>query len=225
MNTPTHPIDPPDDQWVAHPARILFLGNSITYHAPKPDIGWTGDWGMAASAREKDFAHLLLRRFSAAAGGRAPEARIENIADFERGYAGGIQDAWFDDLAAFQTGILILAIGENVADLASEQNQGVAHPAGFQAAVSALIARVARQGKVYVRSCFWPDPLKDAALRGACAEAGGTFVDISHLHLDEKNYARSEQEFEHSGVAAHPGDAGMAAIADAIWQAINSGAE
>ena len=92
-------------------------------------------------------------------------------------------------------------------------------------ATAEKISGYVSKGKVYVRSCFWPDPLKDAALRGACAEAGGTFVDISHLHLDEKNYARSEQEFEHSGVAAHPGDAGMAAIADAIWQAINSGAE
>ncbi len=31
-------------------ARVLFLGNSITLHAPKRDIGWTANWGMAASA-------------------------------------------------------------------------------------------------------------------------------------------------------------------------------
>jgi hypothetical protein len=29
--------------------RITFAGNSITKHAPKPDIGWDRDCGMAAS--------------------------------------------------------------------------------------------------------------------------------------------------------------------------------
>ena len=32
--------------------KVLFLGNSITLHAPKPDIGWTGNWGMAVSAED-----------------------------------------------------------------------------------------------------------------------------------------------------------------------------
>ena len=36
------------------PKRLLIVGNSITRHGPKPEIGWVNDWGMAASAAEKD---------------------------------------------------------------------------------------------------------------------------------------------------------------------------
>ena len=33
--------------------KILFIGNSITRHEPKPEIGWPYDWGMAASCLKK----------------------------------------------------------------------------------------------------------------------------------------------------------------------------
>lgn len=199
--------------------RILFLGNSITLHGPKPEIGWTFDWGMAASAREKDFVNILLERFAAAGHGAAVEAWIENIASFEREYATFDVAARFDALAEFGADIVILAIGENVATLETERDQ-----ARFRSAVTTLLGHVARAGAkaVCVRGTFWVDPVKDAMMRQACAEAGGTFVDISHLGDDEKNYGRSEREFQHDGVAAHPGDVGMMAIADAIWAAVEA---
>ena len=33
--------------------RILFVGNSITLHGPRPEIGWTDNRGMAATLRPK----------------------------------------------------------------------------------------------------------------------------------------------------------------------------
>ena len=40
--------------------KILIIGNSISRHHVKPSIGWTSHWGMAASAREKDYVHILI---------------------------------------------------------------------------------------------------------------------------------------------------------------------
>ena len=41
-------------------------------------MDWFGNWGMAASAKEKDFAHLVIGAITASAG-KAPEAMIQNI--------------------------------------------------------------------------------------------------------------------------------------------------
>jgi alpha-galactosidase len=200
--------------------RILFLGNSITRHPPKADIGWTNDFGMAASALEKDYVHLLLKRFTDATGGKAPEARIENAADFEREYATYPIATKFKELAEFKADTVILCIAENVPRLGTQAEQD-----RFKAAVKELLTFVKGNGSpvIYVRSSFWPDGVKDGILKQVCTELGGTFVDISRLGSDPKNYARSERKFSHDGVAAHPGDAGMAAIAEAIWGAVSKG--
>jgi lysophospholipase L1-like esterase len=73
-----------------------------------------------------------------------------------------------------------------------------------------------------VRSSFWQNTTKDEILKQACQEAGGVFVDISGLSKDESHFARSERSYAHSGVAAHPGDKGMQAIADALLAALKN---
>jgi hypothetical protein len=199
------------------PKRVLFIGNSITIHPDAPQIGWHGVWGMAASSKEKDFVHLLLRRFADQAGGVEPEARVESGVAFERGYATLDLASEFRPLAEFRADLVVLAIGENVAALETDEQKAI-----FRTTVAKLLRVVTRgyEPTLVVRSCFWADPVKDTILREVCEEAGGIFVDNSDLGRNEANYARSEREYEHKGVAAHPGDAGMAAIADSIWKAL-----
>ena len=48
--------------------RVLFLGNSITLHEIKPEIGWCNNWGMAASKMENDYVHLVVKGLEARYG-------------------------------------------------------------------------------------------------------------------------------------------------------------
>jgi hypothetical protein len=200
--------------------RVLFLGNSITLHPPKPDIGWTDNWGMAASAEAKDYVHLLLERMAGAAGAR-PEAMVENAADFEREHATYDGASKFRKAAEFKADVIVVALGENVPALSSPEAQDK-----FRKAFAALLATLKGGGRpaLFVRSSFWPDKTKDAIMRQVCAEAGGTFVDLSGLGGDESLFARSERKIQHDGVGIHPGDKGMKAIADLIWKAISAAA-
>jgi hypothetical protein len=203
-------------------SRVLFLGNSITRHAPAPKIGWNDDWGMAASTMEKDYVHLVAAGLAELTGKR-PEIRFANVADFERNLATYDVDAKLKAEFEFKPTLVIVAIGENVAALQTAEAK-----AQFGASLARLLGAAKKSGatpSLVVRSCFWADAAKDEILRQGCATAGGIYVDLGALGKDESNYARSERKFEHAGVAAHPGDKGMKAIADAILAAVRAPAK
>lgn len=230
----TLPLDASDFVMVTHePAdlrvgelpvgKVLFLGNSITLHGPAPQIGWTGNWGMAASTRDNDFVHRLVAHIAKAAGDE-PRVMVRNIADFERDLgAFNIRETMKDELA-FDPDVVILAIGENASSPKTDEAR-----THFATAFASLLTELKQHGSkqlgqtqptIIVRSQFWQDAEKDTLMKRACTDAGATFVDISQLGLDEANYARSERKIEHAGVANHPGDKGMQALADALWMAI-----
>lgn len=196
--------------------RILFLGNSITLHGPSAAVSWSGNWGMAASEREKDYAHVLINSIAKMLA-RRPEVMIDGIADFERHYDTYDVSSRLKKHLAFKADLVIVAIGENVPALASEQSR-----ATFKSSLVKLLKTLHGNGNptIVVRSCFWRNKVKDDILKQACTEVGGVFVDIGELGKDESNYARSERSYAHAGVAAHPGDKGMKAIADAILGAL-----
>jgi hypothetical protein len=110
-----------------------------------------------------------------------------------------------------------VAIGENVGQLKTEDEQTV-----FSESVKNLLTEI-RSNKnptILVRSTFWSDTSKNVALQKACSATGVHYVDLGRLDADEANFARSERKIEHAGVAGHPGDRGMRAIAEALWNAI-----
>ena len=55
------------------------------YHAARAGtaIGWLGNWGMAASTKDNDYVHLVLKAIAETAG-REPQSVVANIADFRK---------------------------------------------------------------------------------------------------------------------------------------------
>ena len=64
--------------------KITFLGNSISRHMPKPEIGWVHDWGMAASSRENDYVHVMVRELEKKYG--SVDYCICSLSKWEREY-------------------------------------------------------------------------------------------------------------------------------------------
>jgi hypothetical protein len=156
----------------------------------------------------------------AAESGRVPEVRVRNIADFERGYETWDAAAVLREELAFGADTVVVAIGENAGALDSAEKV-----AAFERACGGLLRVAGREGvaRVVVRSCFWPDEAKDGAMRRAAEMAGAEYLDISALGRDPANAAGSEREIKHAGVAGHPGDRGMRAIAEAILGVLRGG--
>lgn len=220
-----YPPAPPDPQPARTPGgcailadRILFLGNSITFHPPAPQVYWDGNWGMAAGSEEKDYVHLLTNSFAALTG-KQPQISVNNIADFERNFESYDIESGLKEQLAFRPDIAVIAIGENVPPLNTEALQ-----AGFRKSFLHLLHAVKNSGRpvIYVRSCFWPEEIRDNIMRQCCAEIGGLYVYIGQLGRDESMMARSERSYQHDGVAAHPGDKGMQAIADLLFKAMTA---
>ena len=105
--------------------RILFLGNSLTLHGPKAEIGWAGNWGMAASGQEKDHVHLLTAAIVARTGGQLvlepkpidASKSVENVLNIanilEREYA-TYEAARIRKQLDWKANIVVLQCGENV---------------------------------------------------------------------------------------------------------------
>jgi len=204
--------------------RILFLGNSLTLHGPKAEIGWTGNWGMAASAQDRDYVHLLAAAISARTGGRlvvepTPSdgtKSVENVLNIanilEREYATYEADKIRKQLD-WKANIVVLQCGENVP------------PKGFDAkafhkSLQALLNDLKKSSdpQIFVTgNILWGNSGLDEIKRKVCDEdpAHRTFVDISVYQSD----------IPVNGPVGHPSDAGMKLIADTLFAAISKKAD
>ena len=189
--------------------KVLILGNSITEHGPVESIGWSGSWGMAASSKDKDFVHVLIKQLQTYMPMKELDAQLINVAGWEQNYQFDFSN---EKLVKFGPDILIIRLGENGQEAYARDND-------YKGQLIQLINRFKVEGtRVLITGNFWPAPYKDEIQRQVAEENGYAFVDMSDIAADGSN--RATGQFENPGVAMHPSDRGMFNIADKIFKRI-----
>lgn len=193
-----HPIVYPAK--IGHIRTVVILGNSIVQHPPVAEIGWNNNWGMAASAMDKDFVHLLIKDIHA----KRPDVtvRFMAVSGFERGY----RSYDLTKLDSFRgADLYIFKLAENVLDTATS----------FIPYYDHLIRYLDNQnGLNIVVDGFWRNPI-NGKLKEYAAGQGFPFIRNSDLSEDKTNMAVGK--YQNHGVSVHPSDKGMQAIEKRIW--------
>ena len=190
--------------------KILFIGNSITRHMPKADIGWEHDWGMAASAPEKDYVHQTVAILKER--GLCVDFAFANFSRWEVNYWDDTVLEECDKFLQYQPDLIVIRIGENVWSRAVRHKlEEIPLYPRFDSMVKAFAKGGA---KILLTDLFWPHEPIDEPIHRVAAENSYPLVQLGDLgELDEN---KAVGLFEHKGVAAHPGDLGMYRIAERI---------
>lgn len=191
------------------PRRILIMGNSITRHGPNADIGWHGDWGMAASAPEHDYVHQLYAMLCEA--GEDVRIMVRQASFWERHLQEADVLSHYEDERDFKPDVFLFRLGENVPEDSH---------AAFADALRQLSAFICPpSGRIVYTTCFWWHDSIDADIATVARERGQTCLNI---HFAEDHRTMALGQFAHEGVAMHPSDFGMKCIAKAIFDEIHN---
>ena len=188
--------------------RVMFVGNSITLHGVKEDIGWFNRCGMAASSLDKDYVHVVMSKV----------LEKDSDASFCICQAAGWERAYKDGMAAmekyvaardFEADVIIMRIIENCRGSEYE-------PEIFFEQYGEFINYLNKTGKakVILTTGFWKHP-GDKEIMAVGEKYGYPTIYLGDLGEDDAMMAKDL--YEHKGVGMHPGDKGMENIAERIW--------
>lgn len=193
--------------------KIVYIGNSITNHGPAASIGWNGNWGMAASAEDKDYVHLVSK------GLNTTNYRLGDGIHLEKEFV-NLDLSKYNSNRDFQPDIIVVRVGENATGVNTSTRYA------FKESVKKVVNHIRgtrSNVKVIVATTFWRETQylqQNTALREASIELGAKTVELSDLH--DITGMTAKGLFQDVGVAEHPSDAGMSAIAQRILAGVTN---
>ncbi len=218
------------------PLKVLLIGNSYTSHAPDTTKGWIGNWGMAASSADKDYAHLLTSMLNK--NSKNTEVLIRNISPIEKDFSkNGIDtnaSMYYQDAIDFDADIIVATFGANIKDITWEDDAGYSNTSEFTKADYKNIidkfnpnadAVVIAGDTIAAGSDL--NNSKKAAIKGAAEDNGYIYVELDDIISSfpvEDEYKTNQEQYKNalsgevnSGVLRHPGDTGMSYLANRIY--------
>lgn len=189
---------------------ILFIGNSITKHEPKPSIGWNGNYGMAATSSDNDYVHKFIKLIKEQFV--VDKYMAVNVAAWERDFF--VDKKRYLSAKSFKPDLIIIRLGENV-------NENYARKTNFQQNLLELINyfKSDNETDVLITNTFWPREFLNKEIFELSKKQNYMFVDISDLWADKSNAAYGE--YENIFIQRHPSDKGMNEIAKRIYKIYN----
>ena len=185
--------------------KILFVGNSITKHAPKADIGWYRDCGMAASSADADYVHLLARKFTEYYGEEISYGIVQ-VAVFEWNLNTENIEKYFSSAKDYNPNVMFMFFGANVSSCyETEENP----PFKFGDSYAALRNYLIGDNTTVIHSQgYYIRPKLDAEKLAVAEKYNDAFVNIEGIRNREETH----------GMFNHPNDLGMKEIADAFFE-------
>ncbi len=185
--------------------RVLFVGNSVTLHERLEEIGWFGDWGMAASSKEKDYVHLIEKYIKEKDENAA--FCICNAAEWEHEYNKPNLDI-FIPAREFEADIIIVKLSANTPLDLYEKDL-------YKQRFSEFINFLNKTGKakIIIATEFCKHPAEEV-LNEYSEENNLPLCYLSDIHA--KDEFKAGVAFWHNRVANHPADYGMKIIAERI---------
>lgn len=214
--------------------RIVCIGDSVTAHpymAPNenPAGYWLQTWGMAASAEEKDYAHVLASMFEKTED--KVDLDVINYNTWELAEASMVpRSTYLSSLDGLfgsnveEADLIVLQLGENCT-----QYQNLY--ADFGALIDYLKGKAPDAQIIATGTVIIMDPPRNAAVdsikQQVCAEKGVIYVDMSGYN-ESMWVGEGAQIVNPQGQVTtisvsqrtHPGDVGMQWIAEQIYNAL-----
>lgn len=207
--------------WNNEDYNYLAIGNSLTRHGAC-SYWWHSSNGMAASDLEHDYFHIVLRHLEHKYGkvhGEALGLSTWEVQSHDRDETFFMFDPYLNE----ELDLVTIQLGENAGNLDTFESD-------FESLINYIKSKCPK-ARIIVIGDFWTNANRDEMKIQAADRTNVEYVSLEGIKDNPDYYAGmgtivydddgNPHQIDHEGVAGHPGDQGMEAIANRVITAID----